>query len=203
MKIGDFAKLCGTRISILQHYDRVGVLRPLYTDRFTGYRYYDPSQEVLFERISQLKAAGFTLTEIRRILYTDVEVSEMFAKRKAVLERQLGMLEQLKKTIEGGMGMEPIYKPLIEGTDFPFENDPEVIGKWLYLGEEDSSKPSPLPVDKNKFLYFLPGGKPYWCHSWTKGKLLVNTGTDRYANDYRTEKRGGYDTDYYVFLKEA
>lgn len=101
MKIGDFAKLCGTRISILQHYDRVGVLRPLYTDRFTGYRYYDPSQAVLFERISQLKAAGFTLTEIRRILYTDVEVSEMFAKRKAVLERQLGMLEQLEKTIEG------------------------------------------------------------------------------------------------------
>lgn len=106
MKIGDFARLCGTRISVLQHYDKVGVLRPLYADRFTNYRYYDPSQTVLFERIRQLKAAGFALKEIRQILYTDMELSEIFAKRKAVLEQQLSMLEQLKNTISGGIRME-------------------------------------------------------------------------------------------------
>ena len=199
MKIGDFARLCGTRISILQHYDKVGVLRPIYTDRFTNYRYYDPSQAVSFERIRQLKAAGFTLTEIKRILYTDVELSEVFEKRKAVLERQLSMLEQLKKDISGGTSMEQSYKPLFEDIDLPFENDEEVIGKWLYLGEEDSLTPSPLPGDKNHCLYFLPNGEYYWCYGWTRGKLLVNTGTARYANDYRVERRddGLYMTIYF------
>lgn len=73
---------------------------------------------------------------------------------------------------------------------FPFENDEEVIGKWVYLGEEDSSRLSILPVDKNRYLYFLPGGERYWCYGWTKGKLLVKTGTDSFANDYRVERRG-------------
>ena len=86
MKIGDFARLCGTRIPILQHYYKVGVLRPVYVDRFTNYRYYDPSQAVLFERIRQLKAVGFTLTEIKRILHTnctDAEISEIFKKEES------------------------------------------------------------------------------------------------------------------------
>ena len=109
MKIGDFARLCGTRISILQHYDKVGVLRPVYVDRFTNYRYYDSSQAVLFERIRQLKAVGFTLTEIKRILHTnctDAEISEIFKKKKAALERQLNMLEQLKDMISGS----PVFR---------------------------------------------------------------------------------------------
>ena len=125
MKIGDFVRLCGTRISILQHYDKVGALRPMYTDRFTNYRYYDPSQALVFERIRQLKAAGFTLTEIRRILYTncaDAEISEIFEKKRAALERRLSMLKQLKNKISGGISMEQVYKPLVEEIDFPFEN---------------------------------------------------------------------------------
>ena len=67
MKIGDFAKLCNTKISVLQHYDKTGLLHPVYIDRFTNYRYYDRSQIVVFERIKQLKAAGFTLSEIKEI----------------------------------------------------------------------------------------------------------------------------------------
>lgn len=70
MKIGDFAKACNTNISVLRHYDKVGLLKPLYIDRFTEYRYYDSSQIAVFERISELKAVGFSLAEIRRMLYS-------------------------------------------------------------------------------------------------------------------------------------
>ena len=38
MKIGEFAKACKTRISVLRHYDELGLLRPCYVDRFTEYR---------------------------------------------------------------------------------------------------------------------------------------------------------------------
>ena len=50
MKIGDFAKACNTNISVLRHYDKIGLLKPIYIDRFTEYRYYDESQIVVFKR---------------------------------------------------------------------------------------------------------------------------------------------------------
>ena len=32
MKIGEFAKMCGTKISVLRHYDKEKLLEPQYTD---------------------------------------------------------------------------------------------------------------------------------------------------------------------------
>ena len=73
MRIGDFAKACKTNISVLRHYDKIGLLKPLYIDRFTEYRYYDQQQIEMFERISELKSVGFTLAQIRAILYSNNE----------------------------------------------------------------------------------------------------------------------------------
>ena len=44
MKIGEFAKMCGTKISVLRHYDKEKLLEPQYTDIFSGYRYYSSEQ---------------------------------------------------------------------------------------------------------------------------------------------------------------
>lgn len=95
MKIGDFARECGVKISVLQFYDKAGVLRPAYIDRFTGYRYYDRSQLAVFERISQLKSVGFSLAEIKRMLYAGTGTEELFEKRERELERQLEKLGRL------------------------------------------------------------------------------------------------------------
>ena len=38
MKIGEFAKACRTRVSVLRHYEKRGLLLPDHVDRFTGYR---------------------------------------------------------------------------------------------------------------------------------------------------------------------
>ncbi len=192
MKIGDFARECGVKISVLQFYDKAGVLRPVYIDRFTGYRYYDRSQVAVYERISQLKSVGFSLAEIRRMLYADTGTEELFEKRKRELERQLEKLGQLRTMMSGGIIVEQTYQPLAEDIDLPFENDEQVIGKWQLVREEDGSDvPSSALGGKERCLYFLPEGESYWCYSWTKGRLLVDTGTERYANGYRTEKRGG------------
>ena len=59
MKIGEFAKLCGTKISVLRHYDREGLLEPQHIDEFSGYRYYTSEQILSFYRITALKKAGF------------------------------------------------------------------------------------------------------------------------------------------------
>ncbi len=38
MRIGEFAKACNVPISVLRYYDTLGLLKPVYTDGFTGYR---------------------------------------------------------------------------------------------------------------------------------------------------------------------
>ncbi len=143
MKIGDFAKACKTNISVLRHYDKVGLLKPLYIDRFTEYRYYDRSQTAVFERICELKAVGFSLAQIRSLLYSGEDIDALFADKKAEIEKQLRDLEGLKNRINGGIDMKQQFKPLIENAEIKFENDERVIGKWLVLGECDEDDSSP------------------------------------------------------------
>lgn len=180
MKIGDFAKACSTKISVLRHYDNEGLLKPVYIDRFTEYRYYDESQIEVFERITELKAVGFTLSEIRQMLYSGESTAALFERRKAELISQLQDLERLSKR-SGGINMNNNFKPLIEDTEVAFENDERVIGKWEAVSENIG--------DRNKIVYFLPGGEFYWCFSWSKGKLIYDDGVSRFINDYRLEER--------------
>ena len=70
MKIGEYAKRCNTQISVVRHYDKLNLLSPIHIDNFTGYRYYSESQIAVFDRIRDLKEAGFTLSEIKTILYS-------------------------------------------------------------------------------------------------------------------------------------
>jgi DNA-binding transcriptional MerR regulator len=55
MQIGEFAKICGTKITVLRHYDKEGLLEPDYVDAFTGYRYYSDEQIPIFFRITALR----------------------------------------------------------------------------------------------------------------------------------------------------
>ncbi|MBR4605953.1 MAG: MerR family transcriptional regulator [Lachnospiraceae bacterium] len=193
MRIGDFAKACKTNISVLRHYDKIGLLKPLYIDRFTEYRYYDQQQIEMFERISELKSVGFTLAQIRAMLYSNTEkdTEAMFAARKAEMEQNLRDLEKLKERISGGMIMKQEFEPLIENIDIPFENDERVIGKWLVLGEGDGKDGKKSIIgDVQKHLYFLPGGEFYWCFGWTKGKMIFDNGQSKFLCDYRIEERG-------------
>ena len=101
MQIGEFAKICNTNISLLRHYDKVGVLIPAYVDKFTGYRHYSEEQIAVFDRITALKDAGFSLQEIKRALETlqsDDEMIELFEKKKADIKRTLVNLDSAKKS---------------------------------------------------------------------------------------------------------
>lgn len=183
MKIGDFAKACGTRISVLRHYDKLGLLKPVYIDRFTEYRYYDSSQIAVFERIAQLKAVGLSLSEISHILYDGEHTEEIFLRHRALLERRLRDLDRLREN--GGIIMKTGFVPLVENIDPTFENDERVVGKWLVLGEEGK----PHLGNRERAIYFLPGGEEYWCYSWSKGKFIYSDGVSRFANDYHIEEK--------------
>lgn len=191
MKIGEFARAVGTRISVLRHYDREGLLRPVFIDKFTGYRYYDEIQIRRYRQISELKEAGFTLGEIREIFSGSSKGSVKFEvladRKKAELEQTLRNLERVRKKMSEMKFAENLnekeLKPLVENIDLPFVNDERVVGKWEIVGEADA------PVGgKGRELYFLPGGERYWCYGWTKGKLLCEDGYNSFACDYTLEK---------------
>ena len=68
LKIGEFSKLSRVSIRMLRHYDELGLLTPGAVDECTGYRYYSEGQLVRMNRITALRAMGFSLAAIRDLL---------------------------------------------------------------------------------------------------------------------------------------
>lgn len=99
MKIGEFAKMCGTKISVLRHYDREKLLEPEYTDKFSGYRYYSSEQILTFYRINALKKAGFSLQEIKEIISerkSNREIDAIFSQKEKEFLDALKNLKEAK-----------------------------------------------------------------------------------------------------------
>ena len=268
MKIGEFAKVCNTRISVLRHYDKEKLLIPVYIDNFTGYRYYSKEQIPVFFRITALKQAGFSLSEIREIIVRvndETEIIALFDQKEAEINALLQNLKSAKKMMLGADVMihvvfekkekgtivksENVSKdkvkaayeqmehaivandyqrvsafywkkassedeqelfcdvvklqkeiaPLKENIQLPFENDEIVIGKWEAVGEyavkeefyKDRECRNNWYYEYPNGIYFLPNGESYWCYSWTKGKLLIDTGDSSSVNEYEIEEIDG------------
>ena len=60
-KIGEFSRLCKVTVRTLRHYEKIGLLAPGETDRWTGYRYYTAAQMQTMGSIKRLKELGYTL----------------------------------------------------------------------------------------------------------------------------------------------
>lgn len=91
-KIGDFSKLAQVSVKTLRYYAQLGLLKPVWVDRFSGYRYYTLEQLPRLNRILALKDLGFSLEQIQQMLREDLAASElrgMLRLKQAELEQQL------------------------------------------------------------------------------------------------------------------
>lgn len=91
-KIGDFSKISQVSIRSLRHYDAIGLLKPSYTDPFTGYRYYSADQLPRLNRIVALKNLGLSLEEVKRLLDDNLSAAEI---RGMLLLKQAQMRQQI------------------------------------------------------------------------------------------------------------
>lgn len=81
--IGQMAKLNHTTLATLRHYDKVGILSPVYVNPETGYRYCDVQQCLVFHMIQHHKALNMSLKEIKEILRrNDYDFLEQIYKKK-------------------------------------------------------------------------------------------------------------------------
>jgi len=67
-KIGEFSRLVRVSVRMLRHYEKCGLLFPVETDKFTGYRQYAAEQIPLARSIVTLRDLGFSIAEIGEAL---------------------------------------------------------------------------------------------------------------------------------------
>lgn len=100
--IGEMSKLSNISIQTLRHYDKIGLLRPTYTNEKTGYRYYSIKHFIAIDLIKQCKAMGLSLDEIKELIgnYTSLEsVISILSKQEKVIDEKIRELSNIKNNI--------------------------------------------------------------------------------------------------------
>jgi DNA-binding transcriptional MerR regulator len=90
--IGAFSQIGQVSIKALRFYDEIGLLKPSYVDRESGYRYYAATLLPRLNHILVLKQLGFSLEEIAELLRGDLsvrQVSGMLLRQRKVLEQKV------------------------------------------------------------------------------------------------------------------
>ena len=68
MRIGEIAAFFNVSVKAVRIYEQKGIIKPAKVDAATGYRYYNTAQVQQINSLLELKALGFSLAEIRKIL---------------------------------------------------------------------------------------------------------------------------------------
>lgn len=68
MKIGEIAAFFDVSVKAIRIYEKKGIIKPMKVDQVTGYRYYSIDQVQQLNSLLELKALGFSLSEIKNIM---------------------------------------------------------------------------------------------------------------------------------------
>ncbi len=159
LSIGELSKLCRISTKTLRHYDRIGLIKPVYVNAENGYRYYDLRQVRDITFINKMKLYDFTLSEISYLMSAPLasEIQRaLIQKRKELQKNLIGMqysLKQLEKEIEHFEGsyemMSNVYPVTV------VERKPcHIVSVRRYMGIKDFDKAFTdlfAVIDKNKY----------------------------------------------------
>lgn len=101
-QIGDVAKLFNLSVGTLRHYEQYGILKPEYTDKKTGYRYYSIRQFEVLTNIRYLRALDMPLEEIADFINNrDIDViEEKLKNQKKIIAEKKKELEKIEQKID-------------------------------------------------------------------------------------------------------
>ena len=113
--IQGFAKLCGCNAQTLRYYDRIGLLTPAKVDEWTGYRYYEEEQALLFVKIRNLQQADFSIEEIKALLPGDDDALSAAFERKILEQQQkLERIREIQRSyLKEKMDMQKLVSSII------------------------------------------------------------------------------------------
>ncbi len=98
--IGSFARLAGVSAKVLRSYDALGLIRPVWVDPATDYRYYSPAQLPELRRIVALRDVGIGLAEIGRLITGGTDLLAALERRRCELERERREIDRRLATLD-------------------------------------------------------------------------------------------------------
>jgi len=120
MQIKEFAAYTGVSVRTLHYYDEIGLLKPAFVDRITGYRYYDNASLLRMQEILFYRELDFSLKRIGEILSSPhYDKTAALQEQKHLLILKKERLERLISAIDGASRGENVMnafdKTKIEG----------------------------------------------------------------------------------------
>ena len=120
MQIKEFAAYTGVSVRTLHYYDEIGLLKPAFVDRNTGYRYYDNASLLRMQEILFYRELDFSLKRIEEILSSPhYDKTAALQEQKQLLILKKERLERLISAIDGASRGENVMnafdKTKIEG----------------------------------------------------------------------------------------
>ena len=129
MPIKEFASLSGVSVRTLHYYDEIGLLKPAYVDKHTGYRYYNDQSLLRMQQILFYRELDFSLTNIQEILTSpNYNKSKALAEQKKLLTLKKERLERLIAAIDGAMKGENVMNAFSNNEYDSYKA--EVTEKW-------------------------------------------------------------------------
>ena len=152
--------MCNTKISVLRHYDKAGLLQPDYIDRFTGYRYYSKDQAKDFFFLCELKKAGFSLSEIRDVMKKKANgesIEDIFDEKDALLKETLFALSKAKRELDSSSACKDVRFAKKNGAlvavyngPLPCDRESACISLDTAVTCEDCQRISPFRCEKDE-----------------------------------------------------
>ena len=104
MQIKEFADFTGVSVRTLHYYDEIGLLRPAFVDRSTGYRFYDENSLLRMQEILFYRELDFSLKSINGILSSpNYDKNKALKEQKHLLTLKKERLERLISAIESAV----------------------------------------------------------------------------------------------------
>lgn len=109
LTIGEFAKRTGCSIKSLRYYDSIGLLKPVYVDHKTNYRYYNFEQTRMVDLIQICVNLSIPLKEVKDLAFKDDKIDyknvieygkKITLEKIATLNENLEFLNSLQENIE-------------------------------------------------------------------------------------------------------
>lgn len=103
LKIGEIAAFFNVSVKAVRLYEKKGIIAPVKIDPSTGYRYYTADQVHQINALLELKALGFSLAEIKRILKggaTNEQLIAILAQKRITWKDAVAVAENKMDSID-------------------------------------------------------------------------------------------------------
>lgn len=102
LSIGEMAKTNHVSVQALRYYDKIDLLKPIYVNEETNYRYYDIKQSAILDMIQYMKSLGMSLKQIKmQFEKGDItEIQNILKRQSRNIDKEIEKLNNMKKGVE-------------------------------------------------------------------------------------------------------